>query len=274
MLTATYGDAKAEVIVTIGSGAPAFRLDSVLVDSYTDYTMEVTAIVGDKEMPLENSALAWSVEDNSIATIDATGTIHGIKNGTTHVYGAVEDFTDTILVKVEIPELRYQDTENNVDITTWKLTKSGVKNDTLRACGSNGVAVDYTISSSRNAYVKLAKTLPLWSRPDSIELQFNPGDATIKQITIQVTPSQGAKAANLTITPTITPNIVNRIAIPVGDVADISDAGIFPLTINAISIYFSDAVNTVGHIEIPHIYGVYTAIAPDASVDLLRLRKY
>ena len=267
VLTATYGDAKAEVIVTIGSGAPAFRLDSVLVDSYTDYTMEVTAIVGDKEMPLENSALAWSVEDNSIATIDATGTIHGIKNGTTHVYGAVEDFTDTILVKVEIPELRYQDTENNVDITTWKLTKSGVKNDTLRACGSNGVAVDYTISSSRNAYVKLAKTLPLWSRPDSIELQFNPGDATIKQITIQVTPSQGAKAANLTITPTITPNIVNRIAIPVGDVADISDAGIFPLTINAISIYFSDAVNTVGHIEIPHIYGVYTAIAPDASVE-------
>ena len=267
VLTATYGDAKAEVIVTIGSGAPSFRLDSVLVDSYTDYTMEVTAIVGDKEMPLENSALTWSVEDNSIATVDAAGVVRGVKNGTTHVYGKVEDFSDTILVKVEVPTVRYQDAEANVDATTWKLTKSGVKNEALSALGSNGIAVDYTISSSRNAYVKLTKALPIWSRPDSIEFQLNPGDATIKQITIQVTPSQGAKAANVTITPTLTANTVNRVQIPVSELADITDAGIYPLTINAISIYFSDAVNTVGHIELPHIYGVYTAIAPDAGVE-------
>ena len=267
VLTATYGDAKAEVIVTIGSGAPSFRLDSVLVDSYTDYTMEVTAIVGDKEMPLENSALTWSVEDNSIATVDAVGVVRGVKNGTTHVYGKVEDFSDTILVKVEVPTVRYQDAETNVDATTWKLTKSGVKNEALAALGSNGIAVDYTISSSRNAYVKLTKALPIWSRPDSIEFQLNPGDATIKQITIQVTPSQGAKAANVTITPTLTANTVNRVQIPVSELADITDAGIYPLTINAISIYFSDAVNTVGHIELPHIYGVYAAIAPDAGVE-------
>lgn len=267
VLTATYGDAKAEVIVTIGSGAPSFRLDSVLVDSYTDYTMEVTAIVGDKEMPLENSALTWSVEDNSIATIDAAGVIHGIKNGSTRVFGAVEDFSDTILVKVEVPTIRHQDAESNVDVATWKLSKSGVKNEALSACGSNGVAVDYTISSARSAYVKMTKALPIWSCPDSIELQFNPGDATIKQITIQVTPSQGAKATNVTITPTLTANVINRIAIPVGDIADINDAGIYPLTINAISVYFSDVVNTVGHIEIPHIYGVYAAIAPDAGVE-------
>ena len=267
VLTATYGDAKAEVIVTIGSGAPSFRLDSVVVDSYNDYAMEVTAIVGDKEMPLENSALTWSVMDNSIATVDAAGVVKGVKNGTTRVIGVVEDFYDTILVKVEIPEVRYQDAETNVDISTWKLTKSGVKNETISALGSNGVAVDYTISSSRNAYVKMSKKLAIWSRPDSIELQFNPGDATVKQITIQVSPSQGAKASNITITPTLTANTLNRIAIPVSELADITDAGIYPLTINAISVYFGDAVNTVGRIEIPHIYGVYTAIAPDAGVD-------
>ena len=267
VLTATYGDAKAEVIVTIGSGAPSFRLDSVVVDSYNDYAMEVTAIVGDKEMPLENSALTWSVMDNSIATVDAVGVVKGIKNGTTRVIGVVEDFSDTILVKVEIPEVRYQDAETNIDINTWKLTKSGVKNEAMSALGSNGVAVDYTISSSRNAYVRMAKELAIWSRPDSIELQLNPGNATIKQITIQVSPSQGAKASNITITPTLTANTVNRIAIPVSELADITDAGIYPLTINAISVYFSDAVNTVGRIEIPHIYGVYTAISPDAGVD-------
>ena len=267
VLTATYGDAKAEVIVTIGSGIPSFRLDSVLVDSYTDYTMEVTATVEDKQMPLENTALTWSVEDNSIASIDAAGVVKGIKNGTTHVYGAVEDFADTILVKVEIPEVRYQDAETNVDVTTWKLTKSGVKNEAISALGSNGLAVDYTISSSRNAYVRMSKNLPIWSRPDSIELQLNPGAATIKQITLQVTPSQGAKATNITITPTLTANVVNRIAIPVGDIADINDAGIYPLTINAISVYFSDAVNTVGHLEMPHIYGVYTAIDSDSGVE-------
>ena len=267
LLTATYGDAQANIVVTIGGGIPSFRLDSVLVNSYYDYPMEVTALVSNNPMPLDNIALNWNVENNSIASINTNGVIHGLKNGTTRVYGSVDEITDTILVKVEIPTSRYHDAETNVDATSWKLTKSGVKNETISACGSNGVTVDYTISSSRNAYVKMAKELAIWSRPDSIELQFNPGDATIKQITIQATPSQGAKATNLTITPTLTANTVNRIAIPVSDFADITDAGIYPLTINAISVYFSDAVNTVGHIEIPHIYGVHTAIAPDAGVE-------
>lgn len=267
VLTATYGDAKAEVIVTIGSGAPAFRLDSVLVDSYTDYSMEVTATVGDKEMPIENSALTWSIEDNSIATIDDAGVIHGVKNGTTRVFGSVEDFSDTILVKVEIPTVRYQDAETNIDASTWKVSKSGVKNDALAALGSNGLAVDYTVSSARSPYIKLTKALPLWSRPDSIEFQINPGDASIKQITVQVTPSQGARATNVTITPTLTANAVNRVAIPAGDFADATDAGIYPLTINAITLYSGDAVNAVSHIEIPHIYGVYKAVAPDAGVE-------
>ena len=267
LLTATYENINTSVPVTIAGGIPSFRLDSVVVNSFYDYKMEVIATVNDKQMPLDNIALTWTVDDNSIASVDENGIIHGIKNGITQVYGSIENVSDTILVKVEIPEVRYQDAESNVDISTWKLIKSGVKNETLSACGSNGVAVDYTISSARSAYVKLAKVLPLWSRPDSIELQFNPGDATIKQITIQVTPSQGAKASNITITPTLTANTVNRIQIPVGDVADITDAGIYPLTINAITVYFSDAVNTVGHIELPHIYGVYAAIAPDAGVE-------
>ncbi|MBR5332548.1 MAG: phosphodiester glycosidase family protein [Muribaculaceae bacterium] len=261
LLTATYGNVKAEVIVTIGSGAPAFRLDSVLVDSYTDYTMEVTATVGDKEMPIENSALTWSIEDNSIATIDNAGEIHGVKNGTTRVYGSVEEFFDTILVKVEIPTVRYQDAETNINASTWKVSKSGVKNDALAALGSNGLAIDYTISSARSPYIKLTKTLPLWSRPDSIEFQINPGDASIKQITVQVTPSQGARAVNVTITPILVANAVNRVQIPVGDIAEVTDAGIYPLTINAITLYSGDAVNAVNHIEIPHIYGVYKAIA-------------
>ena len=271
LLTATYGDAQTSVVVTIGGGVPSFRLDSIVVDSYYDYPMEVTALVGNNPMPLDNIALTWSVDDNSIASVDANGVIHGLKNGVTRVYGSVDEITDTILVKVEIPTSRYHDAETNVDASTWKLTKSGVKNETISALGSNGVAIDYTISSSRNAYVKLAKTLPLWSRPDSIELQLNPGDAAIKQITLQATPSHGAKAVNHTIAPTLTANEVNRIAIPVADIADIVDAGIYPLTINAISIYFNDAVNTVGHLEMPHIYGVHTAIDPDAGVEQITI---
>ena len=266
-LVATYGDITASVPVTIADGVPSFRLDSVVVNSFYDYKMEVVATVGNSQMPLDNIALAWSIGDNTIASVDENGIIHGIKNGVTQVYGSVDGITDTILIKVEIPEVRYQDAEANIDISTWKVSKSGVKNNTINALGLNGIALDYTISSSRNPYVKLTKTLPLWSRPDSIELQINPGDALISKITIQVSPSQGAKATNVTIEPTLTANVVNRVKIPVGDVADATDAGIYPLTINAITIYPGDAVNTVNHIEIPHIYGVHTAIAPDAGVE-------
>lgn len=267
LLTATFGNISASVPVSIEDGIPSFRLDSVVVNSFYDYKMEVVASVADKQMPLDNIALTWSVADNSIASIDENGVIHGIKNGITHVYGSINDIADTILVKVEIPNTRYHNAESNIDISTWKLSKSGVKNQSISALGTNGLAIDYTISSTRNAYVKIAKELTIWSRPDSIEIQLNPGETTIKQITIQVAPSQGAKAINHTINTSLIANTVNRIAIPVSDIADINDAGIYPLTINAISFYLDDAVNTAGHIEIPHIYGVHSAISSDAGVE-------
>ena len=267
LLTATFGNISASVPVSIEDGIPSFRLDSVVVNSFYVYKMEVVASVADKQMPLDNIALTWSVADNSIASIDENGVIHGIKNGITHVYGSINDIADTILVKVEIPNTRYHNAESNIDISTWKLSKSGVKNQSISALGTNGLAIDYTISSTRNAYVKIAKELTIWSRPDSIEIQLNPGETTIKQITIQVAPSQGAKAINHTINTSLNANTVNRIAIPVSDIADINDAGIYPLTINAISFYLDDAVNTAGHIEIPHIYGVHSAISSDAGVE-------
>lgn len=266
-LTATLGDITTSVPVTIANGVPSFRLDSVVVNSFIDYKMEVVSTVNGNQMPLDNIALKWSIDDSSIASIDDNGVIHGLKNGITQVYGSVDEITDTILVKVEIPNVRYHDAENDIDISTWKTSKSGVKNNTTTALGTNGLAIDYTISSSRNPYIKISKTLPLWSRSDSIELQLNQGDASIKQITIQATPSNGGKASNVNITPTLTANIVNRIALPISDFADDTDAGIYPLTINAITIYPGDAVNTVSHVEIPHIYGVHTSIAPDAGVE-------
>ncbi len=266
-LTATYGDITATTTVTIGGGVPSFRLDSILVNSFNDYQMEVTATVGDKQMPLDNIALSWSIDDNSIATINENGVIHGIKNGITQVYGTVDDVTDTILVKVEIPQIRYHDAETNIDLSSWKITKSGIKNNSATALGSNGMAIDYTISSSRSPYIKLSKALALWSRPDSIEIQINPGNATIKQITLQATASHNARAINHTIAPTLTLNTLNHVKIPMGDIADTTDAGIFPLSINAITIYPDDAVGTVSHIEIPHIYGVHNAISLDAGVD-------
>lgn len=259
LLTATYGDAKAEIIVTIGDGAPSFRLDSVVVDSYNDYKMEVTALVGDKYMPLDNAALAWTVDDNSIATVNEAGVIHGIKNGVTKVYGTVANISDTILVKVEIPETRYKNIEDLIDLSTWKLSKTGVKNTSMSLLGETGIAVDYTISSTRNAYVKLAKDVTLWSCPDSIVIEMNSGDATIKQITMQMTPC-GQKAKNVTITPTIVAGEDNRVKLPISDFAEIADASIYPVTFNAVSIYLGDAVNTVGHIEVKSIEAVYDAI--------------
>ena len=259
LLTATYGDAKAEIIVTIGDGAPSFRLDSVVVDSYNDYKMEVTALVGDKYMPLDNAALAWTVDDNSIATVNEAGVIHGIKNGVTKVYGTVANISDTILVKVEIPETRYKNIEDLIDLSTWKLSKTGVKNTSMSLLGETGIAVDYTISSTRNAYVKLAKDVTLWSCPDSIVIEMNSGDATIKQITMQMTPC-GQKAKNVTITPTIVAGEDNRVKLPISDFAEIADASIYPVTFNAVSIYLGDAVNTVGRIEVKSTEAVYDAI--------------
>ncbi|MBQ9074005.1 MAG: phosphodiester glycosidase family protein [Muribaculaceae bacterium] len=261
-LTATIGNATATVPVTIGTGEPHFRLDNVLVDSYTDYAVEVTASVDGLEMPLDNGALTWKSEDDAVATVDASGKVHGVKNGTTKVIGTVDGISDTIAVTVEIPESRYKALDPNLDITTWTFAKGAVKDAALTALGTEGFAFDYTVSSTRATYVRATKNITMWSLPDSLQFKINPGDAKIKNMTVSVKAGASGRSSWIEFTPAFAASVVNDYKIAISELVAADDMASYPVTIGGVTFNLGDASGTTHRIEVHAINGVYAAVAP------------
>lgn len=260
VLTATVNGIKATAIVSIGASEPKFTAEKVLLDSYTDYVVKVTATVDGIEMPLGNKALTWTSDDESIATVDATGKIHGIKNGTTTVRGVVDSFSDEIAVIVEIPETRYKAIDPYLDGSTW--TVSGTVNQaTFSALGSEGMAIDYTFSSTRNANMGTSKDIQLWSLPDSLLLDINPGEAKISKIMLTIASLGNSKTTTYNYVPTLSASTVNRVLIPFDNIFDVADAAIFPIQLKGITYYFTGVKTSTNYrLEIPKMLTVYDAV--------------
>lgn len=261
VLTADYNGIKAELVVTVGEGEPQFRLDNVLTDSYTDYKMEVTAMVNGKDMTIDNSALVWSSDDTDIATVDASGVVHGVKNGSTYIRGSVENISDSILVTVEIPTRRYHSLKLTADMSTWKITKSGIDSIGISAFEEDGVLIDYIMGSSRSPKIRLENKISVWSLPDSIYVNYNPGIANITSVQVGVVGKNG-RTSWVKYTPEIVKNEANRLAIAIGELIDATDQGSYPYLFGGIDFGLSDASGTKNTITITSIEGVYMAMDP------------
>lgn len=262
-LTATINGLEATVNVTIGAGEPKFTYESVLVDSYSDYTVEVTATVDGNEMPLDNKALTWASDDTSIATVDETGKIHGVKNGTTVVRGAVDEFSDEITVTVEIPETRYKAIDPSADGTTWSSSGT-VKEVAVSANGEDGLTIDFTLSATRNANIAISKDIQLWSLPDSLLIDINPGEVKISKIMLTLTSLGNSRTITYNHVPTLTASTVNRVLIPFSSIFNVSDVAIFPIRLKGLAFYLSGVkTSTAYKFEIPKLVTVYDAIPAD-----------
>lgn len=263
-LTARYGDVSTTIPVTIGTSQPQMRLENVVVDSYRDYKAEVTAVVNEETMPIDNSALTWESSSPEIAQVDESGMIHGVSDGTATITGTVDDFSGSIGVSVEIPRTRHSDIDTDPDPATWTTGKTGLKTLTLSRSGDNGIAVDYTVNSTRGTAFTIKKNLTLKSLPDSIRVVINPGDASITSITINAG-AHGDRAIAATYTPTLTPNANNVILAPVSDFADVTDFKSYPIEFTSVICRIGDGVNTSRHVEFPAIQAVYTAVSEETG---------
>lgn len=263
-LTAQYGDASASIAVTIGDSEPHFRLTSVLTDSFTDYTVEVTATVDGEEMPLDNGALTWVSDNPEIATVDENGKIHGIKNGTTIVRGSVGGFNGEIAVNVEIPASRYMAVDPDFDPATWTLSKTGVTGHAISALGSNGFALDCTISNARNAYVRALKDISLYSLPDSLVMGVNPGSATVSKIQIALKNAAG-RTTWTSYDVELAANAENTVRFSFADMVDITDAASYPILLSGVMFNLSGASGDVCHIEVPRFETVYDEIPAEVG---------
>lgn len=257
-LTATSGNATVTVPVVIGTGEPRFRLSQVIVDTYRTYETEVTAKVGELEMPLDNQALIWSTDDASVATVDNHGVVTGIADGTTVIKGAIEDLNGTLTVNVQKPLSR----NIAIDATDATVTGTNTKNITFTVGeDKHSIATDFTISTPRAPKLAVNLKKVMYSLPDSVAIDFNPGDLTVASVTFALA-AKGQRAVNVTVSGPFTPNALNRAMAPVSDFLDVNDFANYPVTLNSVTFNLTGKAGQVCHIDITDAHGVHTAIDP------------
>lgn len=179
-LTVRSGTAVYDIPVSVEADAqPALRLDSILVDAWTNYPIELSAVVDDRQMGILPSALTWSFEQDQIAEVNE-GVLNGLHNGVTMLQGAIGAFSDEMQVRVEIPAAETLPVDMRADTTV-------------------------SFSSVRNATITIAGDWRLYSRPDSllITVQTN---APVSYLEVQVQADIADKPQTQKITATIPAN--------------------------------------------------------------------
>ncbi|MDO5394369.1 MAG: phosphodiester glycosidase family protein [Bacteroidales bacterium] len=266
-LTATYNGVTTTVPVIVGAGEPSFRLDNVIVDGFRDYYTEVTATIGDLELPLDNRALTWHSDNPGVATVDDNGVIRGISEGTATVTGTVDGFSDAIAVTVQRPSKRYL---NIVPDESTTLSTTYIKDATLTPYGDTSFRLGYTITNNRAPKITVNLNKEMYALPDSIAIDFNAGDVTVKNIQVTLKPN-GQRPATATADGPFAAGKTHRAMLSIKDFADPDDMAIYPLTLTTIGFSVSGTTNAPHTMDIRSVHGVHTAIpaGEDAVIDIL-----
>ena len=268
-LYAKLGNITTELEVRLIASAPiAIRLDSVLCDAAHPYTIEVQGFVGNATIDLLASALSWTSLDPEVATVDETGAVVGVKNGSTWVVGQLGDFKDTILVNVEIPTAHKMIWDDFRVVENWTLKGSSGFNPTLSVPEDASAPVNmlFNYKSARSPYVQFAREAPIYSRPDTIRIPMHT-DAIFSKIYATVRANNAIQGINITIEPN-----------QVGDVTlDISveecfgtDVAIYPLHFELVKMFLNTSTEVGEHyVTLPGIQLLYGAADETAVDDVL-----
>ena len=264
-LTATYNGIEAKIAVTVEGNEPYFKHSHALLDGYKEFTCEVLSDVEDTQLLLDNSIFTWSSDDESIATVDEAGVIKGVANGTTNIRIKVDNVEKVLPVTVEIPETHYLAFDAAPDASTWTLTPgTGISAATLSAEGST-LAVDFTVGSSGAKSLTFAKTINSWARPDSIILDVNPHDATVKVVTVYYENALGEEKQSRKANSGFKKNVVNRLTFPVDKFLDATDMSAYPFKFTRLYMTLGDAAGTTGKIEVKNIAMSYNDVPLEPS---------
>ncbi len=200
---ATYNGISTTVNVRVKDGAEIyFRLDSVLVSDDTDYEVEVMGIAGKSEVILLPSSLTWTVKDPSVCAITEQGVLNGLQDGgRTLLIGTLGEYTDTLIVNVEIPESKpalLTNMSDALDYFTIKTTPSSLKTE-IRT-GEDGKGIFWTkFTGGRAANTKFTFEKKLYSLPTFVELRYNAQNFPIAKIAFEFQANNTILTKNYTI---------------------------------------------------------------------------
>ena len=271
VLTATYGTLTATVPVQILGDGSGLRIvnDSIITDTYRQYAVAVENTVEGVTRAVNPAVLTWRSSDERIVHIDpATGVLRGVADGEAWVYGQIGDFADTMKVVVERPTAHVMPIDPNIDIATWKITQTGGKSAVSTAHG-DGFTYTYTGASGRSPKIVLTKNLRLWSLPDAIQIQLNPGEAPVKNVVLGVR-RNGDKITYLTLEPdTVVAGKDLVLSVPTASWTDVADMGNYPLSMSTIQLNMgTSATGKQYTIDFKGFETVYDAIADTPKGDI------
>lgn len=265
-LYAKLGDITTELEVRLITSAPiAIRLDSVLCDAAHPYTIEVQGTVGNATIDLLASALTWTSLDPEVVSVDESGTIVGVKNGSAMVVGQLGDFKDSILVNVEIPTAHKMIWDDFRVVENWTLKGSSGFNPTLSVPEDASAPVNmlFNYKSARSPYVQFAREAPIYSRPDTIRIPMHT-DAIFSKIYATVRANNAIQGINITIEPNQVGDVT--LDIPVEECFGM-DVAIYPLHFELVKMFLNTSTE-VGerYVALPGIQLLY-GDADETDVD-------
>ena len=260
-LTANYNGIKKSVPVAIKPGEISFRLPKVLISNRKGYTVEAISTNLAGSMPLDNRAFTWTTNDDAIATIDNKGFVKGVANGTTTVSGEVDSKAYTLEVVVENPESDVMPVYREFGTAEdWTFRQVGGTDLAISQLGE-GFKLNYVGNgSSRGAYISVDRRVDVWSLPEGLRISVNPGEVSMKKVSVTAMNALGELASSWAFTETELPkNQVSTFNLSFKDIRDVDDVAIYPITITTLRFDLgTSSKGTAYEIQVPTYAAVYT----------------
>lgn len=268
-LTATWGDISTELDVRIiASASVSIRLDTVLCDALHPYKVEVNGTVGNNKIEILAEALNWASLDPAIATVNELGEITGHTNGQTMIVGTLGEFTDTLVVNVEVAEANKMVWDDFHATNTWEVTGSPTSFKPALSVPQDDKApavLTFTYGSGRNKFIQLAKDSLLYSLPEKIQIPFT-SDAVYEKVIVMLRANNSNTTNQITF---LNPSVgeENMLEINVKEVFG-NDVAIFPLLFKALKfIPTSGTENGERYITLPGIIEVFRDDSTNTAVE-------
>ena len=261
-LYATYNGITASQPVTIMEAQWMLVSDSVVIDQYHPYAININGVSGYGLDKVDPSVVEWASSDEGVCSVDEMGIITAVNDGQTFVGSSHPLLADSLLVSVENPKRRVSTIENApIDPATWDIAQSGGKDRVVTAL-DNGMQIDFTGSSSRNPYIKISKAVRMWGIPDTLRLRMEAGALQLKSVKILLENGYGER---VTVEyPVSAGDGPITLDVPATDICDAADLGNFPLHLVYYYITYNSPTSGEAYsLKIPGMELVYANMPPD-----------
>lgn len=244
VLKATLGELTTEMEISMSPAPIHFRLESVLCGPSNPYKVEVQAIVNDKPIDLYAEALTWTSLNPTVATVNEVGLITGHTTGTTQVVGQIDDFRDTLSVRVEIPADSIIVWDDFRDFASWTVTGSTGFGPALTSVDNSSVVnLCFTFKAGRGGQnVQVKKDSVLYSCPEKLRIPMLT-DAVVSEVIVMLRANNSLENRHVKFQ-NIPTNEPYTIEVALADEFG-TDAAIWPLHFEGI-LWYLDRANEVG----------------------------